>query len=337
MPAIDISNSPPSGTRTPLAQKLPLSTPYVLQIFPVYACNFRCHYCVLSLPRQQRTNTIANKKFLDFHLYKKCIDDLQDFPEKLKVVRFCGVGEPTLHGDLAKMIAYANDSGKTESTELLTNGALLSKKMSSDLVNAGLKKIRISIQGTNTKTYREVTQNFEDIQQVIDNISYLYSIRKNCSIYVKIIDLAIQSEEDKQKFFQLFENICDFIAIERLFPSSPLINYGNVSMNTTQNGTPIIETDICSQPFFLLQLHPDGQIEPCCGMESPPFVGNIAEESLASIWNGEALRKFRLTQLDGEAQHPSCEKCGLYRYNTFPEDALDHDRDRLSKIYRKCT
>lgn len=334
MAAIDISNAPPSGTRTPLAAKLPLATPYVLQIFPVYACNFRCTYCVLSLPVKKRINPIANQKFLDLSLFRKCIDDLQDFPDKLKVIRFCGLGEPTLHKQLPEMVAYARDSGRAESIELLTNGSLLTEEFAKKLVDAGLTKIRISIEGTSAPRYKEITQNYDDLDRIIQNITYLYNIRQQCKIYVKIINAALKSEQDKELFFKLFQDISDYIAVEHLFPSSPLIDYGNLQMNATQNGTPIVDTRICTQPFFLVQLHPDGKIEPCCAMESPPFVGHIAKQSLADIWNGDELRKFRNVQLNGEGQrHPSCAQCQLYKYNTFPEDVLDNDREKLLKIF----
>jgi len=334
MTAIDVSNSPPSGARTPLAAKLPLATHIVLQIFPVYACNFRCTYCVLSLPLKKRVNPIANQKFLDLSVFKKCIDDLHDFPDKVKVIRFCGLGEPTLHKHLPEMVAYARDSRRTESIELLTNGSLLSESLSKELVDAGLSKIRISIEGTSSQNYKETTQNYDKFDQIINNISHLYKIRQQCKIYVKIVNSALKSEQDKRLFFTQFQNISDFIAVERLFPSSPLIDYGNIEMNETQNGTPIVETRICPQPFFLMQLHPDGRIEPCCAMENPPFVGQISNQSLASIWNGKELQKFRNLQLNGGGDaHPSCAQCKLYRYNTFPEDVLDNDRERLLQIF----
>ncbi|WP_306605868.1 SPASM domain-containing protein [Azonexus sp.] len=63
---------------------------------------------------------------------------------------------------------------------------------------------------------------------------------------------------------------------------------------------PIIAPRICTQPFFLAQLHPDEKIEPCCAMEPLPFVRHIASQSLAEIWNGDELRKFRNLQPKGE-------------------------------------
>lgn len=44
MKAKDISGQAPGGKRTLLAEVLPLDTPFVVQVFPVFACNFKCNF-----------------------------------------------------------------------------------------------------------------------------------------------------------------------------------------------------------------------------------------------------------------------------------------------------
>ena len=39
----------PGGVREPLRDVLPLDTPYLIQMFPVYGCNFRCGFCLHAL------------------------------------------------------------------------------------------------------------------------------------------------------------------------------------------------------------------------------------------------------------------------------------------------
>jgi len=104
--AKDISGSAPGGKRTPLAQALPLDTPFVVQIFPVYLCNFKCVYCIFSAQAARR-GFISDKAVMDLDLYKKCIDDIAQFPGKVKVLRFVGIGEPLLHKNIVEMIKYA--------------------------------------------------------------------------------------------------------------------------------------------------------------------------------------------------------------------------------------
>ncbi|MFA7403413.1 MAG: hypothetical protein WC007_05430, partial [Pelobacteraceae bacterium] len=73
MTATIISGNAPGGARTRLADVLPLRTPYVVQMFPIYACNFTCEYCFHSVPRNER-GFVSDWPVMKFDLYKKCID-----------------------------------------------------------------------------------------------------------------------------------------------------------------------------------------------------------------------------------------------------------------------
>ena len=55
MKAVFLEHQAPGGARTPLEDRLPLSTPYVLQFFPIYACNFVCKYCHFSIEKEKRS------------------------------------------------------------------------------------------------------------------------------------------------------------------------------------------------------------------------------------------------------------------------------------------
>jgi len=54
MRAVRIDGQTPGGKRNKLKDALPLDTPYMVQFFPIYACNFKCGYCIHSVPVSQR-------------------------------------------------------------------------------------------------------------------------------------------------------------------------------------------------------------------------------------------------------------------------------------------
>src|SRR5271157_2817905 len=128
MKAKIISGRAPGGERTRLADVLPLKTPFVVQIFPIYACNFTCEYCFHAVPRRKR-GFVSDWPVMKYDLYKKCIDELALFDDRLKVLRFVGMGEPLLHKNIADMIAYAVAGNVALRVELLTNGSLLTRQM----------------------------------------------------------------------------------------------------------------------------------------------------------------------------------------------------------------
>ena len=69
-------------------------------------------------------------------------------------------------------------------------------------------------------------------------------------------------------------------------------------------------------------------------METAATLGDVAEESVRAIWQGERLRAFLEAQLRGEkSAYTTCAKCRQYRYAMFEEDVLDQDAERLLKLF----
>ena len=136
----------PGGERSLLGEKLPLEMPYLIQIFPVYACNFKCGYCLHSLDRKLH-GYISEETLMPLERFKKIVDDIKLSGVKIKMLRFAAIGEPLLHPQISEMVEYANKAGIAESIDIVTNGALLTKELSAKLIEAGLSKLRISLEG----------------------------------------------------------------------------------------------------------------------------------------------------------------------------------------------
>ncbi len=337
MKATDIKGQAPGGKRTRLAEVLPLKTTFVLQIFPIYACNFKCKYCIFSIDIEKR-GFISDEIVMDFNLYKKCIDDMVNFPDKIKVLRFVGIGEPLLHKNIADMIEYAVKKDVAGTVELLTNASLLTADVSDSLIAAGLSRLVVSVQGTSKEKYKDICGADIDFKKFADNLSYFYQNRNNAKMYIKIVDTALNDRQDEQKFYDIFGDICDTISVENTVPIHSGINYENVlkDKNTelTQFGLPVCDVRICPQPFFTMQINPDGKVVPCYSFEYPAIMGDCNKQSAAEIWSSKKYRNIRRTMLDG-ARNVSgvCDGCSIIKYRLFPEDDLRFDAERLKKIY----
>ncbi|HUW22028.1 MAG TPA: radical SAM/SPASM domain-containing protein [Candidatus Bathyarchaeia archaeon] len=337
MKATDISGQAPGGKRTRLAAVLPLATPFVVQIFPIYACNFKCNYCIFHLDKNKR-GFISDKVVMDLGLYKKCVDDMAKFPNKIKVVRFVGIGEPLLHPNIAEMVAYTASKKIARTVEMLTNASLLTPKMSDSLISAGLTRLVVSLQGTTKEKYKEVCQTDIDFEEFVKNLRYFFENKGDTQMYIKIIDCALQGKDDEKKFYKIFGDLCDTIAIEHMVPIHSNVDYEKIikgkKMSFTQFGLPVSEVKICPQPFFHFQINPDGKIVPCYSFEYPEILGDCHEESVVKIWNGKKFQSFRRRMLDGVSQMPKiCPNCDLIKYRLFPEDVLNDDAERLKKFY----
>lgn len=338
MNAENLSGKAPGGKRTRLAEVLPLATPYVIQIFPVYACNFSCNYCIFSIDKAKR-GFISDKSVMDYELYKKCMDEISLFPQKVKVLRFVGIGEPLLHKNIVDMVRYTVSKNAVNVVEMLTNGVLLNKEMSDGLISAGLSRLVVSIQGTTNEKYKRVCGADIDFNKFIENLRYFYKNKGKASVYIKIIDCALDGKEDEKIFYDIFGGLCDSIAVEHAVPIHSGVDYEKVMVKNevpvTQFGLPVSEVKICPQPFFTMQINPDGKVVPCYSFEYPAIMGDCNNESVTGIWAGEKYKAFRLKMLEGVSNVCEiCEKCSIIKYRLFPEDVLNNDSERLKKLYK---
>ena len=338
MKATIISGNAPGGARTRLADVLPLKTPFVVQIFPIYACNFTCEYCFHAVPRNER-GFVSEWPVMKLDLYKKCIDELALFEDQLKVLRFVGMGEPLLHKNIAEMVAIAVSRKVAQRVELLTNGSLLTRKMSDALIDAGLSRMVISLQGISREKYRRISKVDIDFDQFVKNIEYFYTNKKNTHVYIKIVDYALDETDTQDKFYAIFGDICDSIAVENAVPIMPGVDYDKVlsnrDKNATQFGLPLSDIQVCPQAFFTMQVNPDGKVVPCYQITYPGIMGDLNHQTMQEIWNGEAYRAFRRAMLDGRRQvNDICAQCNFIQYRLFPEDDLQAAAERLKGVYR---
>ena len=337
MKAQVISGQAPGGKRTILAEVLPLDTPILVQIFPVYACNFKCGYCIFSVRKADRY-FISDKVNMDLSLFEKCVDEMTMFSGKIKVLRFVGIGEPLLHKDIAKMVKYTVSKDVANTVEILTNASLLTPELSNSLISAGLTRLVVSLQGTTAGKYEEISNKKIDLENFIENLKYFYDNKGNTQVYIKIVDTALGNKEDEQRFYEIFGDICDTMAIEHTVPIHTGVKFEEVikekDSEVTQFGLPVSEAHICPQPFFTLQINPDGNVVPCYSFEYPEIIGNCKNQSVYEIWHGKPFQRFRRMMLDGRRKVcKACDNCNMIKYRFFPEDDLVVDAERLKKFY----
>ena len=94
---------------------------------------------------------------MKFEVFQKIIDDLAEFDRPLKVLRLYKDGEPFLNRRLADMVAYAKRSGRVDYMDTTTNGSLITPERIGPVLEAGLDKINISVDGMTADTYRKFT------------------------------------------------------------------------------------------------------------------------------------------------------------------------------------
>ena len=311
--------------RVPLKEVIPLEMPFSVYIYPTNYCNFHCSYCAHSLGADgfRKAYGFAPEN-MTMDTYRKAIDQLSEFPGRLKTLSLTGQGEPLLHPELPEMIAYARHRQVSERIEFMSNGALLREGLSQALIDAGLDCIRISLQGLSAEKYEQVCGAKLDFDAFLDQLAWLYRHKKQTEVFVKILDIALDPGEE-ERFYQLFSPIADRVYIEQCRPVyDGVASTEQIPVSADRYGRVHAPRRVCPLCFFMLGIFPNGDVYPCETIYRPAYLGNVHSGDLVQMWEGEPLRAFRRFQLEGRRyENPSCAKCCAPDDVSHPEDELD--------------
>nr|WP_254908673.1 radical SAM/SPASM domain-containing protein [Clostridium tyrobutyricum] len=317
-----------------MSSVIPLSTPFSTFIFPTTYCNFKCIYCGHSLGFDNMKNKYDFvPQNMSIETYKNVIKQLKEFPSKLKMLSLTGQGEPMLNKDLPLMVKLAKEYNVAERVEIISNASLLTEKMSDDLINAGLDTLRISLQGLSSAKYKEICGQNIDFQQFMKNIKYFYLNKKHTNLFVKIMDACLE-EGEEDKFYKLFGKCSDRMYIEKMLPVYDGVAITkDVNVEYDRYGIGHNKRKVCSLPFFMIGVFPNGDIVPCCTIYKPIVFGNVNEERLLNIWNSKKMREFWKMQLKGNRyNNKKCALCCAPDDVCHPEDVLDDDAESILNL-----
>ena len=324
--------------RTALQNVIPLGTPFLLYVDPSSACNFRCQFCP-SGHKDLIDKSGYRRGTMSFELFNKIIRDLGEFERPIKVLRLNKVGEPFLNKNLSKMVDCAKKSGTVEYIDLATNGSLFTHETLSQLVDAGLDRLNISLEGINREQYLEHAKVDIDFDSLVEQIIWLYANKGNCEITIKVPGNYL-TDYQKNEFYSTFGNHCDRIFVEDIAPIWPLFDVeqraNTIVTNTEgQYKQPLEQKDTCTYIFYAAAINADGSVSACCpDWDQKLIVGDVRQESLKSIWRSEAFNALRRQHLEGRrCENHICLNCGHIKYSQV--DNIDQYRDMLMQKFQQ--
>jgi radical SAM protein with 4Fe4S-binding SPASM domain len=320
--------------RTALETVIPLPAPFVLFVDPASICNFQCPFCPTG-DRQLIKKTGRWQGVLDFGLYKKIIDDLHEFDRPLKVLRLYKDGEPLLNPHLSYMIKYAKKSGRVASIDTTTNGSLLTKERSLELIDAGLSRINISVDGLSDEQFLQFTGTKVNFKQFVENVRFFYKNKNGCEVCIKMPADRLD-ENSKKLFFKIFGDIADRISLENFAPCWPGFNVEErtgVEIKVGIYNNPITNVQICPYIFYSISVNSDGTVSLCfLDWERRLIIGDIRKQCLKDVWRGEELFKHQWEHLHGKRKrHPVCAGCGQLSH-CLPDNIDPYARDLAKKL-----
>jgi len=319
-----------SSTRTNLYDVIPLKTPFLIFIDPSSACNLKCPFCPCGGAHRDLWKEDKKPGIMDFEVYKKIIDDLSLFPEKIKTLRLYKEGEPLINKKLPDMIKYAKDSGNIMRVDFTTNGTLLNPELNLRLIDSGVDRINISIEALSADEYEKNSGVKIDFEKFLDTLKHLYENKKNCHIFMKINDFGLNNHT-KEEFFDMFGNMCDEISIENVsdvWPEFDVSEYQK-EYNKSIYNEKLNKVEVCPYIFYSICVNSDASVSNCfLDWNHDNILGNAYNQSLYEIWNGELLKQLRIAHLKKDkSAYKTCNSCGQLNFATL--DNIDKYADEL--------
>jgi len=272
---------------------------FVVRDFPMHLdiestnrCNLRCTFCdkLPLLSKDQMGD-------MDMRLYRKILDEAAE--GKLWGVKLSYRGEPLLHPHVAEMVAYAKAKGVLD-VYLNSNGMLLTEKMSLKLIDAGLDRISISVEGTDPVAFERERKGAK-FDRILKNIEILMALKAKLghshpSVRVQTVRLPGLNMES---YIDFWSSRCDEVAA---------VDYKEVN----ERNEKIIRSDwACPQLWQRMTIEWDGAVMPCNNDDfrrlSP---GNVKAKSVHSCWHDPNVGRARELHRQGMSHLVSaCQGC----------------------------
>ncbi len=267
-------------------------------------CNLACTHC----PRKE---VVKLKEFrvglMKFSIFKIIVDEISQ--HKNVTLRPFGDGEPLLHPELSKMIKYAKDKG-ISNIWLNTNGLLLNKMISKELLEAGLDQIEISIDAVNKKTYQKIRIN-SSFDSVVSNVINYYSLKKQILPDSKVIVSFVESTDnihEKNDFVHFWKNKVDGVSIRPFHQHTGLVkkNKRTRKYNSTRYPCPLL--------WNRIYITHESKLRFCENdWGNRRGIDSVTEKSIEEIWNSPEYNKLRMLHCLGKySEIPKCSDCTDY-------------------------
>lgn len=138
-------------------------------------CNLRCVHCRASATELSSPKDLATKTALGI---------IDQIAEAVNPILVLSGGEPLFRSDIFQLARYATDKGLR--VALATNGTLVTKEVARMIVDAGVKRVSISLDGADAvthDTFRGIPGAFEAATQGLRNLKSLgMSVQINMTI-----------------------------------------------------------------------------------------------------------------------------------------------------------
>lgn len=285
------------------------SPPKSFNIEPTNICNYRCSFCPQSNPEHHK----LPKGYMSLDQLELIFKKMRKEGAWSRIISFTRDGEPFLNKDFPEFIRLANQYGFKP--RFSTNASLFTPEKANLCANYGyfLAAIDFSPDQNIFETYRGYNGQWE---VVLQNIKFLVDLaNQNPKVYLEIVDISGFVYKEKSQLDASLSKLSSLFNItgnKRIKTRSR--NFHNF---LGQLDTPTEREEknykLCPYPWFHFTIAWNGDVVACCrDTESRYVLGNVLEQGILEIWNGERAQFLRKSLVNKRPQDiEACKLCDL--------------------------
>ncbi len=305
-------------------------------------CNLRCPSCFIPDPKfeefisQKSSDGRSLRRLMPKEMAFKIIDQCAEIG--VPALKFNWRGESTLHPDYSEILKYAayhfsfpsmrNKPEPKEFMELLAN----TNANCSDHAIDGLMattKCMVSLDSMNPETYKtmRVGGDLEKAKAVIWELVR----RGHPNLWIRRVLTKVNAKED---FFEQVKKewgnkvkVSEHYCFDRNVQESHELSGCDHDENTKRK--------YCGYPSQRMVVTSRGFCYPCCiDLKETLFMGDINQQSLVEIWNGEKFKELRknLRSLNTGAWSDTCKNCESWMSYDVLQRGFVQDREDKAPV-----
>lgn len=279
--------------------------PRYIEMETVNACNARCSMCTIE--EWTRKSPVMRDELFD-----KIAAEICEHADTVKRVSLYKDGEPLLDKKLADRVALFK-AGNIRQVAISTNVSLLDEQRATELLQAGLDLIILSIDSLRPEVFETIRiklNHAEVMRNALRFIELRDRLRPSARIWVRMI-----RQESNYEEWPVFERFWR----ERLAPDDR-VNYHNIhnwggQLNGFRPVHQTLETALpCIALWSSMVIFSNGDV-PLCTIDynnSYP-TGQVRDHTIAEVWRSEVIKERRALHLDGRKACISlCADCNVW-------------------------
>ncbi|MBI4971299.1 MAG: radical SAM protein [Candidatus Omnitrophica bacterium] len=262
------------------------------------ACNLECIHCGHATMKRMRGN-------MKEELWKKIIDEIADTAPATEVW-------PTFYGEalllgkkVTERIRYAANKGLTNLV-LNTNGTMLSDELIREVLDCGLVRLIISLDGFKKETFEKIRKKANH-EKVFRQTERLLEIKRNMKASHTRIEVQFSKMDENESEVDAFREY--WLARGAYVKTREKLTWAGTK--SASNLYQEMDRIACPWALRTCAIHWNGDLVACAVDYEGGFVaGNVMKDSIATIWNT--------------------------KHKEFATLHLSHQFDKLPSLCRNC-